>query len=106
MENYYIRLKDGAPFEHPIIESNFVQAFPDVDLQSLPDWVARFNRLPAPPLGAFEVHDGTTYELVDGMWTDVWHIRPLTDSEKAFLPPVYNADTYTADVLAAMDFSE
>ena len=80
--NLFIKLQDGQPFEHPIAEENFVLAFPDVDLNNLPDWVARFERVERPPVGMFEVNDGVTYEFVNGFVKDVWHIRAMTDLEQ------------------------
>ena len=79
----YIRIKEGLPFEHPIFEDNFKQAFPKVDLNNLPPEFALFERKQMPVLGAYEVFEGTTYELVDGVYTDVFNIRLMTDVEKA-----------------------
>ena len=28
----FIQIRDGQPFEHPIIEDNFREAFPDIDI--------------------------------------------------------------------------
>lgn len=78
----FIRLKNGAPFEHPILGNNFRAAFPDVDVNNLPPHFARFERVPCPALGVYEVNDGLTYELIDGIVKDVWHIRPMTPEEK------------------------
>lgn len=80
--NLYIRLKNGQPFEHPIVENNFVQAFPNVDLNNLPEWVAPFNRIELPVLGVYEVYEGSTYVIVDGVGTDNHVVRPMTDDEK------------------------
>lgn len=80
--NLFIRLKNGQPFEHPIFEDNFKEVWPDVDLSNLPEWVARFERVAAPTVGMFEVNDGVTYEWVDGIVKDVWHVRAMTDDEK------------------------
>ena len=80
--NLYIRLKNGQPFEHPIFEDNFVQAFPDVDLNNLPEWVIPFNRTKMPSLGVYEVYEGSTYVIVGGVATDNHIVRPMTDDEK------------------------
>jgi hypothetical protein len=80
--NLFIKLQDGQPFEHPITEENFVLAFPDVDLNNLPNWVARFERVERPPVGMFEVDEGFTYENIDGVVRDVWHIRAMTALEQ------------------------
>jgi hypothetical protein len=80
--NLYIRLKNWQPFEHPIVETNFIQAFPDVDLNNLPEWIIPFNRIQMPALGIYEVYEGTTYTIVNGVATDVHSIRPMTNDEK------------------------
>lgn len=82
MMRLFIRLQNGVPFEHPIMEDNFRQAFPDVDLNNLPDWVSPFHRFPAPVIGKYEVNEGVTYEKINGVFTDIWHIRPMTEDEK------------------------
>lgn len=80
----YIRIKDGQPFEHPIFADNFCQAFPDVDINNLPSEFAKFERVETPTLGIYEVlaSETPTYELVDGVYKDVWHKRDMTDEEK------------------------
>lgn len=77
----FIRMEDGVPFEHPIIENNFKEAFPDVDLDNLPSWVAPFVRVPIPEVGVYELYIGTTYEVQSGVVTDVHHVRPMTQDE-------------------------
>jgi hypothetical protein len=87
--NLYIQIKDGKPFQHPILEDNLRQAFPTMDLENLPANFARFNRFTQPtndvmPVGRFQVAvvayeleaDGTTYH-------DAWSVREMTDAEKA-----------------------
>jgi hypothetical protein len=80
----FIRIKDGQPFEHPIFGDNFCQAFPNVDVNNLPAEFARFERVERPTLGVYEVlaSDETTYELIDGIYKDVWHKRDMTAEEK------------------------
>jgi len=80
----YIRIKDGQPFEHPIIGDNFRQAFPDVDVNNLPAEFARFERIERPVLGVYEVmeSEAPTYELIDGVYKDVWRTRAMTLEEK------------------------
>jgi len=80
----YIRIKDGQPFEHPIFGDNFRQAFPDIDTNNLPTEFARFERVERPVLGEYEVmvSEDATYELIDGVWKDVWHKRDMTAEER------------------------
>jgi len=80
----YIRIKDGKPFEHPILGDNFRQAFPHIDTNNLPPEFARFVRVAAPTnIGVFEVCEESVYELVDGVYTDIHNVRPMTAEEKA-----------------------
>jgi hypothetical protein len=79
----YIRIKDGKPFEHPILGDNFRQAFPGIDTDNLPPEFARFVRVAPPTIGLFEVCEECVYELVDGVYTDVHNVRPMTAEEKA-----------------------
>jgi hypothetical protein len=77
----FIRIKDGEPFEHPLLEENVKQAFPGVDFDNLPPEFAPFERLEPPAVGLYEVCD-TNYEWIDGVVKDVHHVRPMTSQEK------------------------
>jgi hypothetical protein len=78
----FIRVKDGQPFEHPILKDNFCESFPDVDINNLPEEFAKFVRVARPILEPDEVYVGVTYEKVDDYYTDVHRIRQMTDEEK------------------------
>ena len=78
----YIRLKNGQPFEHPILGENFRQAFPHVDINNLPNDFARFVRVAPPEIGIYEIYEGVTYERNGDVFTDVHHVRPMTADEK------------------------
>lgn len=78
----FIRIKDGQPFEHPIFGDNFRQAFPDVDVNNLPSEFARFIRVEMPAVGVYQVYEGVTYELVNGVYQDVHHVRAMTEEER------------------------
>ena len=86
----YIRIKDGQPFEHPISGNNFRLAFPDIDTNNLPPEFARFERVERPMLSEYEtlVSETSTYELIDGVYKDVWHKRDMTAEEKAAIKQV------------------
>lgn len=62
---------------------NVQQAFPHVDLNNPAPDFARFIRVDCPRIGEYEVYDGCTYEKVDDFYTDVHHVRPMTDAERA-----------------------
>lgn len=78
----FIRIKDGMPFEHPIMENNFIQAFPDVDINNLPSEFAVFERVPQPPTQLYEIYDKVTYEWVDGIVKDVHYFKPMTEEQR------------------------
>lgn len=78
----FIRVKNGAAFEHPIAEDNFLQAFPNVDPKNLPPDFARFIRVDRPSLGLFEVYEGVTYEWNGYAYKDEHAVRPMTAKEK------------------------
>jgi hypothetical protein len=79
--NLYIRIKDGQPFEHPIFEDNFCQAFPDIDLNNLPTEFAKFVRVSPPTLGVYEKNQTVSYQLIDGVYTDVFSCEQMTAQE-------------------------
>ena len=80
----FIQIKDGQPFEHPILGDNFRQAFPNIDTNNLPPEFAKFERVDCPVLGEYEtlVSENPTYELIDGVYKDVWHKRDMTVEER------------------------
>jgi hypothetical protein len=78
----FIRVSDGNPVGNPIFEGNFVEAFPGVDIDNLPQEFAEFIRVPPPVLDRFEVYEGVTYEKVGDKFTDIHHVRPMTEAEK------------------------
>ena len=81
--NLYIRIVDGQPFEHPILEENFCAAFPDIDITNLPPEFARFERVPCPQVAKTFQVDEVHYEWVDGVVKDVWTVRDMTEEEIA-----------------------
>lgn len=78
----FIKMLNGQPHEHPIVEDNFKQAFPNVDLDNLPQEFANFERVSPPKAGTYEVVEGPTYELIGGVVKDVWRIRQMSEAEK------------------------
>ena len=61
-EELYIRMLNGRPVDHPMLRSNIESAFPDVDFDNLPNWLARFERIPKPTTeGPYEIVNGPVY---------------------------------------------
>ena len=82
---YFIKLENGMPVDHPILESNFIRAFPRIDVGNLPPEFARFVRIEPPLVGTFQVYEGATYEWDGDVVTDVHHIREMTAGERYLL---------------------
>ena len=83
MMKLFIQIKNNMPINHPIVEKNFCEAFPHIDINNLPPEFARFVRVPEPdPIDNFKfIHDG--YALVGEVYQDVWLTVPLTPEEIA-----------------------
>jgi hypothetical protein len=76
----YIQTENGQTVNHPAFEHNLIEAFGGV-----PDHWKPFVRVERPTLGVYEVLESeeAAYEFVDGVWTDVWSVRPMTAEEIA-----------------------
>jgi hypothetical protein len=80
--NLYIQLVDNKPINHPIMEDNFVQVFPDIDIENLPPNFAKFKRVDKPVIGIYQVYDeGVVYEWKDGVVKDIHQVRSMTEEE-------------------------
>jgi len=76
--NLYIETENGQPKNHPAFEENLMQTFQYIP----PHWEA-FKRVEPPAVGIYEVlNEIPIYEKINGFWTDVWVVRPMTDAEK------------------------
>ncbi len=78
----FIRIQDGQPIDHPIIGDNFRLAFPDIDVDNLPPEFVKFERIPKPNVGVFEVLEGLIYGWDNGIVKDIWQIRQMSDAER------------------------
>jgi len=76
----FIQIEGGKPVNHPALEDNLIQAFGMV-----PDNWESFIRATMPHPGLYETLESEepTYQKVDGVWTDVWSVRPMTEAEVA-----------------------
>lgn len=93
MINLYIKINiDGVPDGHPMAENNVLQVYPGIDLDNLPDDIARFSREPAPHPTIYQRVSGPTYALNDeGAYTDVYTVEEIPDSEKIALQNMIKA---------------
>jgi len=80
----FIKIVNGQPFEHPILEANIIQAYPEIDINNLPSEFANFERVDfdknSLPLDVYEV-PYSQYEWVGGVVKDVWYKRPMNEEQ-------------------------
>ena len=97
-ERLYIKVdENNVHIGHPRFESNMKQVFPNHDFDfGPPVGFMSFIRVEPPVLGVYEKfnetvggnialafsHNGLSYDIVDGVYKDVWHVLPMTDAEK------------------------
>ena len=77
--NLYIQIDDnGNPINHPAFEDNLLQAFGNIPSNWKP-----FIRVERPQIGIYQkTNADPTYELINGVWMDVWAVRDMTEEEK------------------------
>ena len=77
--NLYIQIENSTPINHPAFENNLIQAF-----GSVPSNWESFIRVEKPVSTVYQIFDSNTssYAKVNGVWTDVWALRDMTDAEK------------------------
>ena len=102
--NLYIETENGVTKNHPAFEDNLIQAFGSVPAHWEP-----FTRVERPTPSVYQVLESqeAVYAKVDGVWTDVWTIRDMTNEEKAAVQQavrdawalIPNAFNFTAWVL-------
>jgi hypothetical protein len=106
MGRLFIQMRDGQPYEHPITENNMRLAFPNLDLDNLPDTFAEFERVAPPELGPYEKNLQVSYELVDGKYKDVFTKENLTDAEKTAKQNQVKAEWADNNGYASWTFNE
>lgn len=77
--NLYIEIENGQPKNHPAFEDNLLQAF-----GSIPEHWVPFVRVERPTITMYQVLESEepTYQLVDGVYKDVWAVRDMTAQER------------------------
>jgi hypothetical protein len=78
--NLYIETNSNEnPINHPAFEDNLIQAF-----GVIPEHWETFIRVEKPIPTVYQIFDNQnpTYQKIDGVWTDVWALRDMTDEEK------------------------
>jgi hypothetical protein len=74
----YIETENGKVKNHPAFEDNLIAAF-----GAVPEHWVSFERVEKPLLNVYEVwiSQDPTYELVEGVYKDIWHKRNMTTEE-------------------------
>lgn len=78
----FIKVENGQAVGHPILEENFRQAFPDVDLDNLPQEFSLFERVEQPEIKPYEIYLGSTYEKFGDVFKDVHNFKNMTSRQK------------------------
>jgi hypothetical protein len=102
----FIRIQNGQPFEHPILGDNFRQAFPHIDVNNLPSDFAKFVRVTPPVLGPYEKNQTVSYQLVNGVYTDVFACKQLTAEEIALKQQAVKDEWTANNGFASWTFNE
>ena len=76
--NLYIETENGHPKNHPAFEDNLLQAFGNI-----PENWKPFERVQRQEIGTYEVFESEQpeYQLINGVYKDVWVMRPMTAEE-------------------------
>lgn len=77
--NLYIEVKNGQTKNHPALEDNLLQVFGVIPANWEP-----FTRVERPIPNIYQLLESNeaVYAKLDGVWTDVWAIREMTEEEK------------------------
>jgi hypothetical protein len=84
----FIRVLNGSPVDHPMLEDNVRLAFPHIDLNNLPDDFAYFIRVQRPhpdimPVGENQESVCTYVLASDGKsYQDEWSVRDLPNTSE------------------------
>jgi hypothetical protein len=81
----FIMLANGEPATHPIIYQNFVECFPHIDVNNLPENVGYFKHFPPNFTVNFNQITSYTYafDSANNYWYHNWSVRDMTDDEHA-----------------------
>jgi hypothetical protein len=121
-ERLYIKVDENKVFiGHPRFEANLKTIFPDHDFdQGPPPEHLPFERVEPPKLGVYQKfdatiggniaiafdHNGLSYELVDGVYKDVWYVLEMTEEEISALQQATKDDWAANDGPASWVFNE
>lgn len=84
-QRYFIKVKDGKAVDYPIQEDNFRQAFPNIDVENLPDTFALVQNVPIPKMKVYQKYIKTNFEVVGKQVKETHEIKDFTNTEKKAL---------------------
>jgi len=87
MEQLYIKIdSEGKPVNHPIFESNLLQSFPDLDLNTTTEYV-KFERIIPPLLTKYQYFEKTEELYIrDGdVFKDHYVVKEMDEDQKKFV---------------------
>lgn len=96
-ENFYLKIENNIPVNHPVLESNLRMFYPDLDPNDPPEGWAKFIRSEVPTIQPNEIIEGVSYEISNYLtdlyktktYTDIYNIREITSSDKAVMIEQY-----------------
>lgn len=96
-ENFYLKIENNIPVNHPVLESNLRMFYPDLDPSDPPEGWAKFIRSEVPTIQPNEIIEGVSYEISNYLtdlyktktYTDIYNIREITSSDKAVMIEQY-----------------
>jgi hypothetical protein len=76
-QNLYIKIENGQPIDHPVVEENLIEVF-----GSIPDNYQPFQKTVCNlPTDVYETH-AREYQCIDGIWQETWTVVPMPEEEK------------------------
>jgi len=75
MYELYIKVENGKAVEHPAFASNLLEFYP-----SIPDNYEPFFKVKSPETNGDQVLT-CSYQKINGVWTNVWSVRDMTEEE-------------------------
>ena len=108
--NLLIKMENGQPIDHPIMEDNARQAWTELDFNNLPEWLSRFRRRAQPspeemPVGIFQRAKCTYVIASDGVVEDSWSVEDMTAEEQQVLTRQRRAQLRT-DIAASIEIAQ
>jgi hypothetical protein len=108
--NLLIKMQNGQPIDHPIMEDNAHMAWPELDFNNLPEWLTRFRRVAQPspeamPVGIFQRAVCSYVMASDGVVEDSWSVEDMTAEEQQVFTRQRRAQI-KSDIAASIEIAQ